>query len=58
MIAGTSFDATGSGDGRFMLLNVPPGAYTVRVETASRTGIVVSDRITVDLGDVTVCSGF
>ena len=56
-IAGTSFDAAASSDGQFMLLHVPPGTYTVRVETASRSGIIVSDRATIDVGDISVCPG-
>jgi hypothetical protein len=40
-----------------MLLHVPPGTYTVRVETASRSGIIVSDRATIDVGDISVCPG-
>jgi carboxypeptidase family protein/IPT/TIG domain-containing protein/collagen triple helix repeat protein len=59
-IAGSSFEATTADDGRFALLYVPPGTYVVSVEvsgeTTTRPGVVVTDRATVDVGDVTVCS--
>ena len=60
LIGGTSFEATVGDDGRFVLLHVTPGTYTVGINTAgasaTRANVDVTDGSSVNVGDVVVCN--